>query len=605
MWCGVVGSRVAVEQQPAIGEYGFVSDCHSAALIARSGSVDWWCVPRFDAPSVFGRLLDPSAGHWELHPDGEFTCERTYVADTLVLRTTFRTATGVASVTDALLFEAGARGHDIGRRSPHVLLRRVEGEQGHVRLRTVCAPRMEYGLTEPHLQPVPGGIRAQGGPVTLTLMAPIPLRLADGSVVGEFAVAAGETVELRLAYVPTFGPGLEGAQAATTADTLTGWESWAALHTGYDGDYADQVRRSSVVLQGLTYAPSGAVIAAATTSLPETMGGDLNFDYRYTWLRDFSLTLRSLWLAACPEEPTRLLAWFGATSGQLRDGRVQIMYGVEGERDLSEHVLGHLRGYRSSAPVRLGNAAWEQDQLDVFGEVLDAAYLLRDQLGDFTPALQQLLVALADRAASSWEQPDAGMWEARDEQRPYTSSTVMCWVALDRAVRLASRLGADAGPARWAAARDAVRAAVLGRAWNESAGAFTGAFGSPDLDASVLLMPLVGFLPADDPRMLATIEAVERELGSGGLIRRWPADPSGFLICTYWLVECLVLAGRPERARSWFDAAMLHANDLGLLAEESDPSTGELLGNYPQAFSHVGLINAAWRLGQTRTDPGS
>jgi GH15 family glucan-1,4-alpha-glucosidase len=246
----------------------------------------------------------------------------------------------------------------------------------------------------------------------------------------------------------------------------------------------------------------------------------------------------------------------------------------------------------------VGNQAWEQDQLDVFGEVLDAAYLMRDALGELTPATQQLLVSLADRAAATWQEPDAGMWEARDARRHYTSSKVMCWVALDRAIEMAPRLGAGADVDTWVKAREAVREAVLAQAWSERAGAYTGAFGSDDLDASVLLLPLVGFLPADDPRMLATVEAVESELGEGGLVRRWPGDPSGFLICTYWLVECLVLGGSPARARSWFVAASKHANDLGLLAEEADPTSGELLGNFPQAFSHVGLINAAWRLGQ-------
>ncbi len=380
--------------------------------------------------------------------------------------------------------------------------------------------------------------------------------------------------------------------------TVDSWTSWGAQHKGYDGDFPELVRRSSLVLQGLTYGPSGAIIAAATTSLPETMGGELNFDYRYAWLRDLSLTIRSLWLAACPDEPSRLFAWLANSAGHLRDELVQIMYGVEGERDLTERTLEHLGGYRGSVPVRVGNQAWEQDQLDVFGEVLDAAHLLRDQLGELTAPTQQLLVALANRAAHTWEQPDAGMWEARDKRRHYLSSKVMCWVALERAVQLATRLGPEAEPQAWAQARDEVRAAVLDQGWSERAGAYTGAFGSDDLDASVLLLPVVGFLPATDERMRATIAAVERELGDGGLVRRWPSDQSGFFICTYWLVECLVLAGERDRARSWFRSATDHANDLGLLAEEADPQTAELLGNFPQAFSHVGLINAAWRLGQ-------
>jgi len=589
-------------QQPAIADYAFLSDCHSAVLVDRSGSVDWWCLPRFDSPSVFGRLLDPDAGHWTLCPVEDFDCRRNYLGDTLVLATEFRTAAGSVSVTDALLLEPGARAHDIGLRSPHVLLRRVEGLQGTVRMRMDLSPRMEYGRTEPHLRVISGGAEAVGGPVTLTLDTELDLHIEDGAILGEFEIASGQVAELRLSYTPSFGQRPELAGSPSVEDTVQGWTSWSAQHTGYDGDYPEQVRRSSLVLQGLTFGPSGAVLAAATTSLPETLGGADNFDYRYAWLRDLSLTIRSLWLAACPGEPGRLFAWLAGSAGHVREELVQIMYGVEGERDLTEHVLEHLSGYRGSTPVRVGNAAWEQDQLDVFGEVLDAAHLLRDQLGEFEAPTQQLLVALANRAASTWEQPDAGMWEARDQQRHYTSSKVMCWVALDRAVDLAPRLGDQADPAAWAKAREDVRAAILDQAWSEQAGAYTGAFGSDDLDASVLVLPLVGFLAADDERMRATIEAVERALGEGGLVRRWPSDRSGFLICTYWLVECLVLAGEPVRARSWFRSATEHANDLGLLSEEADVRTGEMLGNYPQAFSHVGLINAAWRLGQPPTD---
>ncbi|MDQ3466212.1 MAG: glycoside hydrolase family 15 protein [Actinomycetota bacterium] len=594
-------SHRAVGRQPPIADYGFLSDCHSAALISSDGSVEWWCVPRFDSPSVFGRLLDPAAGHWSLHPVEDFQSERHYVGDSLVLRTTFRTAAGEVSVTDALSFEPGARGHDIGLRSPHVLLRTVQGRSGVVDMVSTFVPRMEYGRTQPNLRPVPHGVEARGGPVRLVLTSRVPLSCADGAVSAEFHVAAEDRLELQLGYSPAFDPAPTHTEAAVE-DTLAGWESWAALHIGYDGRYPDEVRRSSLVLQGLTFAPSGAIVAAATTSLPERMGGELNFDYRFTWLRDLSLTIHSLWIAACPDEPSRLFDWFSTAAGRIGDELIQIMYGVEGERDLTEHVLEHLSGYRDSRPVRIGNKAWKQVQLDVLGEVLDAAQLLQDSLGELDGPVQEMLVTLADRASSGWAEPDAGMWEARDQLRQYVSSKVMCWVALDRAVRLAPRLGPGADPRRWASARDDVRATVLEQAWSDRAGAYSGAFDSDDLDASVLLLPIVGFLPATDDRMRATIDTVERELGGVGLVRRWPSDPSGFLICTYWLVECLVLAGEVERATVWFDRATGHANDLGLLAEEADPDSGELLGNFPQAFSHVGLINAAWRITQATSD---
>jgi len=585
--------------EPAIADYGFLSDCHSAALVDRSGSVDWFCVPRFDSPSVFGRLLDAEAGHWVIRPGEDFTTERRYVGNSLVLRTVFRTASGEVAVTDALALAAGARGHDIGLASPHVLLRRIEGLSGAVPMCSELAPRMEYGRTEPHLSGVEGGFEARGGPVRLTCTSTVEFDCADGVARADFSVGAGDRVDFGLTYQPSYSTAAQrDGDEPSIEDTVAGWESWSALHTTYDGAFPDEVHRSSLVLQGLTFGPSGAVIAAPTTSLPETMGGELNFDYRFAWLRDLSLTIRALWLAACPDEPARLFDWLSHSAGHVRHELIQIMYGVEGERDLTEHLLEHLSGFRGSAPVRVGNAAWEQQQLDVLGEVLDAAHLLRDQLGELAEPTRQLLVALADRAADSWQEPDAGMWEARDAQRHYTTSKVMCWVALDRATKLADKLGEHADPDKWAVARDEVRSAILEQAWSEDAGAYTGAFGSDHLDASVLLLPLVDFLPATDERMRATIEAVESGLGNEVLVRRWPDDRSGFLICTYWLVECLVLCGEPERAEKWFRSATDASNDLGLLSEEGDPDTGELLGNFPQAFSHVGLINAAWRLGQ-------
>ena len=589
----------------AIGDYGFLSDCHSAALVGRAGSVDWWCVPRFDSPSIFGRLLGPDAGHWSLCPTAAFEVKRQYAPDSLVLRTVFTTAGGEVTVTDALGLELGARGHEIGLRSPHVLLRRVEGSAGAVEMATEFSPRMEYGLTVPNTVASPDGVVARGGPVRLALTGGVTLSPTRGCARGRFTVHAGEQVDFRAVFTPSSEePGTtDGADQATLEDTTAGWQSWAQLHDGYEGRHRDAVRRSSLVLQGLTFQPTGAVVAAATTSLPEKIGAELNFDYRFAWLRDLSLTIRSLWIAACPDEANRLFEWIADAAGHLGDERVQIMYGVEGERNLAEHELVHLPGFRESRPVRVGNAAWDQEQLDVLGEVLDAAEQLREQLGELSEPTRKLLITLADRAAGTWREPDAGMWEARDQQRQYVSSKVMCWVALDRAIRLAPLLGDGVHLDRWEEARERVREAVVTKGWSERAGAYTGAFGSDDLDASVLLLPLVRFLPADDERMWATIEAIERQLGDIGLVRRWPDDAMGFLICTYWLVECLALGGETSRAEAWFYRATSYANDLGLLAEEADPDRKELLGNYPQAFSHVGLINAAWRLTETTDQP--
>ncbi len=582
----------------AISDYGFLSDCSSAALVSSGCSLDWWCVPRFDSPSVFARLLDPAGGHWVLAPGGDFTTDREYVEETLVLRTRLRTASGSVAVTDALSLGRGVRGHDVGKRSPHALLRCVEGIDGEVAMWTEVAPRLEYALTVPRWQFEGTAWAVRAGPVELRFVTDTDLEPSGGTLQGAFRVRRGERVSFTLAYAPPHEAVDDVAGDAWTElrETVDGWRSWAQLHRGYRGRHVEQVRRSALVLQGLTYQKTGAVVAAATTSLPEQVGGRLNWDYRFAWLRDISLTLQALWVAACPDEANRFFAWLASAMGQLGDKPLQIMYGVEGERDLTEHRLDHLAGYRGSLPVRVGNDAWKQRQLDVLGEVLFAAHLLRDQLGDFDEPVRELLVTLADQAARDWHKPDAGMWESRDEPRHYTSSKVMCWVALDRAVALADQLGPGADPERWARAGEEIRRTVLQRAWSETAGAFAGAFDSDELDASVLLLPLVGFLPGGDDRMFATIEAIRARLADGPLVRRWEGDTAAFVICSFWLVECLALAGRIEEAAELFDTLVGHANDLGLLAEEIDPLTGEQLGNYPQAFSHVGLVNAAWRL---------
>jgi GH15 family glucan-1,4-alpha-glucosidase len=600
-----VSGATDVEGRARIDDYAFLSDCQAPALVSREGSVDWWCPPRPDQPPVFGRLLDRRAGHWLLAPAQPARVERRYVPDTLVVESVVTTGEGQVVVTDALATEHGARGHELGLRSPHALVRTVRGVRGRVPMRCEFAPRFEFGLTRPHLEPTSGGVVAEAGSELLRLRSDVPITLdtAGAAAHATFTVGehqrAGFVVEYRSRHDGTRLPHVDDPDAALT-DTVRAWQSWATAHPGYDGLHAAVARRSGIVLQGLTYQPTGAVIAAATTSIPASIGGDANWDYRYAWLRDLSLTGQAQWIAACPDEATRYVSFLADAAGVPTDGaRVQIMYAVDGRRRLLEHELPDLDGFAGSRPVRVGNAAWDQAQLDVTGEVLDLAHRYASQLAPLDPRVRALLVHLADEAAATWEQPDAGMWEARDAQRHYLTSKVMCWVALDRAVRMCDLLGAQDRRSCWSATRDQIHRAVLAHGWSDRARAFTGAFGSDHLDASVLLLPLVGFVDASDPQMRATIDAVERELGADGLVYRWDGDTNGFVLCSYWLVECLALAGEVERAQERFEHLGTFCSDLDLWAEQVDPRTGEQTGNFPQAFSHVGMINAAWRLAST------
>ncbi|MEV4498293.1 glycoside hydrolase family 15 protein [Micromonospora arborensis] len=596
------------QQQPPISDYGFLSDSRSGALVGKDGSVDWWCPDRFDGSSVFARLLDPGAGHFQLAPVGVggqgYRVERAYLPDTLVLRTVHHTPHGSVAVVDALAAEVGARAHELGKNSPAVLIRVVQGLSGRVRMALDFAPRPEYGLLTPYLHEQPdGGVLAGAGPIVLMLRAGgLHLRAGTDRVTHEFEVSAGQAIGIDVAFGEAYGDSPARVDPlATLAETTQAWQAFRETH-GYSGRYPDLVKHSSTVLTGLTYARSGAVAAALTSSLPEQIGGDRNYDYRYSWLRDFSLTMRALWVAACPDETSRLFAWATRSIGRFGDEPVPVLFGLEGERDISEHHCSHLLGYRGSKPVRVGNDAWRQRQLDVPGEVMSAVWRLRDYLGaPFEGELREMVLGLTEQVASTWRLPDRGIWETRGEERHYVSSKVACWLAMDRAVGLADRLGDRADPRRWAKIRDEIRDTVLREGWNERIGAFTGAFGSPELDASVLALPVTHFLPATDPRMRSTIAMVERELGTeGGLLRRWTTDPAGFLLCSFWLVECLVMTGEQQRAEALFERVAGYSNDVGLFSEQIDLSSGMQLGNTPQALSHIGLINAAWRI--TRPD---
>ena len=594
-----------------IADYALISDCRSATLINRRGSMDWLCFPRFDGPSIFARLLDEQAGHWSIQAVNTSETGRHYIDTTMVLATTFKTPTGTAVLFDAMAIGRNEQGHELGVASPGIVLRSVRCESGTVEIELEYAPRPEYGLISPLLRHVPGGILARGGADVLLLSSQRVLHIDDSTAHARFTLQAGEQADFALQHRASWeeAPQVSTPQAITDAlqNTLTGWRTWSELHQRYEGPWRELVHHSGRVLQALMFRPTGAIVAAPTTSLPESVGDERNWDYRYTWIRDASLTMEALWVAACPDEAIWFFHWMaGAVASLLRRGtQLQIMFGVGGERDLSERSLNHLQGWRNSRPVRVGNGAWDQRQLDVYGELLSAAHKLRDQLGELDETTRHFLIEVADAAATHWQEQDQGIWEVRGGPRDFLYSKLMCWVALDRAIDLADILAAHDRIAMWTATREQIRAAILKQGWSEQAGAYTQAFGSDELDASTLMMPIVGFLPATDPRMRATIDAIAESLTDAhGLVYRYRAsdglagDEGTFLLCTFWLAQALALAGEVERARATFERAVAYVNDVGLLAEEVDPATNELLGNFPQAFSHIGLVNAAWAISQ-------
>ena len=593
-----------------IGDHALLSDSHSAALIDRRGSVEWLCLPRFDSPSVFGRILDDDAGHFWIGPVEDAEVSRRYLDGTLVLVTTFRTAGGVLELTDALAMGEGPHGHDLGAGAPHVLLRRARCLEGQVELALEFSPRFEYGLSHPLIESVAGGVSARAGATRLVLASSVDLVVQDSVVRGTASLVAGESLEVAMqhgsSWSPAPAPWSSAAITMRLADTVEAWRTWHDQHQRYEGPYAELVDHSGRVLQGLTYQPSGAIVAAPTTSLPESIGGGRNWDYRYAWVRDASLTMDALWVAACPDEAGNFLNYLTtAASSTHESGDLQIMFGIDGRRDLTERSLEHLDGGRASRPVRVGNGAWDQIQLDVYGELLAAVHRLSEQIGELGPAERRFLIGLADTAARRWRDADQGIWEIRGDPQHHVYSKLMCWVALVCAIDLATDLAAEDRIEGWRSAADEIRSAILDDGWNDEVGAFTQAFGSDELDAAVLVLPMVGFLSGDDPRILATIEAIENGLtDERGLVYRYRGDDGleggegTFLLCTFWLAEALARAGRVERAREVFERAIAFCNDVDVLAEEVDPASGELLGNFPQAFSHIGLINAAWAIDQ-------
>jgi GH15 family glucan-1,4-alpha-glucosidase len=583
-----------------IEDYGFLSDTQTAALVSRDGCIDWLCFPQFDSAACFASLLGTGEnGRWNFTPVAEVTAtRRRYRGDTLILETEFETADGAVRLIDFM----PPRG-----KAPDIV-RIVEGLRGSVALRMDLVIRFDYGAIVPWVRKRNGALEAIAGPDALILRTPVTTRGENFHTVADFTVGAGE----RVPFVLTWFPSHEHQPAAIDAehalrDTERFWTQWASRFEG-DGPYRDAVVRSLVTLKGLTYAPTGGLVAAATTSLPEKIGGVRNWDYRFCWLRDATYTLITLMRCGYHDEAKSFRDWLlRAVAGN--PARTQIMYGVRGERRLTEFELPWLSGYENSRPVRIGNAASEQFQIDVYGGVMHSIYTAhRAGLGSDEDEWR-MQVALMNFLEGNWDREDEGIWEVRGPRRHFTQSKMMAWVAFDRAVKMIEECGhsADGKLELWRAIRDEIHAQVCARGYNTEKKAFTQSYDSDALDAAVLMAPMIGFLPATDERILGTIAAIERELTVDGFVLRYrpeeaqdglPSDEGVFLACSFWMADCLHLTGRTEEARELFERLLSIRNDLGLLAEEYDPVEKRQLGNFPQAFSHFTLVATAQRLSE-------
>jgi GH15 family glucan-1,4-alpha-glucosidase len=587
-------------------DYGLIGDMQAAALVGRDGAVDWLCLPRFDSASCFSALLgDERHGRWLVAPAGAVRAtSRQYRPGTLVLETDFETADGAVRVIDFM----PRRGQ-----GPPRLMRIVEGVRGRVPMRMELALRPDYGSIRPWVELSSDGVIATAGPDAFRLSTPLPLQVDDGSVSAEFVAVEGARERLTLTWHLSYeeAPPVEDADSAL-ARTEAWWREWSG-RCRYEGAYRDEVLTSLMVLKAMTSETTGAVIAAPTTSLPEDIGGVRNWDYRYCWLRDSVLALEAL-LAAGYTEEALAFRDFLLRVGTGDPTTIQIMYGIGGERRLTEFELPELPGYEDSKPVRIGNAASEQFQLDVYGEVAGVMFTGAEVVGRVEKRLWPRWRAIIEHVETIWRQPDDGIWEARGPQRHYTYSKVMAWVVFDRAVRIAERYELEAPVDRWKQTRDEIHHEVCERGYDAERRTFTQYYGSKELDASVLNIPLVGFLPGNDERVTGTIDAVWRELGRDGFVSRYstaetddglPGDEGQFLACSFWLVSALALNGRVEEARALFERLVGLANDLGLLAEEYDVGRGRQVGNFPQAFSHLTLIVAARDISAAEVDAES
>ncbi len=581
-----------------IEDYALLGDLQSAALVGRDGSIDWCCFPRFDSGACFAALLgSPEHGRWLLAPTMEIThTERRYWQHTLILETLVETAEGAVRIIDFM----PPRGHD-----PDIV-RIVEGVRGHVSMRSELVIRFDYGRIVPWVRRIDHARVAIAGPDALCLRTPVDVHGEELTTVSNFTVAPGERIPFVLTWYPSHTPLPDPIDAEIAlVETQTYWQEWSHACT-HQGAYDEEIRQSLLVLKALTYSPTGGIVAAPTMSLPERLGGVRNWDYRYCWLRDATLTLLAMLSVGYRDEALAWREWLvRAVAGD--PAQVQIMYGIGGERRIEEYELEWLPGFEGSRPVRIGNAASSQRQLDVYGEVLDAAYQTQKSGVESSTYGWALIKKLLSWLEDGWRETDAGIWEVRGPNRHFTHSKVMAWVAFDRAVRMHEEFGYDGQVERWRALRDEIKQQVLTEGWSERKQAFTQFYGGDELDASILMMPLVGFLPASDPRVVSTVQAIQRELSVDGLLLRYrdeegvdglPAGEGVFLACSFWLVEVLVLQSRKDEATVLFERLLALRNDVGLLAEEYDPVARQQLGNFPQAFTHLALVGAAIALGE-------
>ncbi|MFD8897176.1 glycoside hydrolase family 15 protein [Streptomyces ardesiacus] len=600
-----------MKRLPRIEQYGLIGDTQTSAHVCDDGSTDWLCLPRFDSPAVFASLLGTQKhGFWRIAPTASAdrsgsgkVAERRYCDDSLVLESVWRTPTGSVRVLDFMPPRDG---------TPQVI-RIAEGLTGVVDMVSAMRPRPGYGSVSPWIHEVEGRMVAEAGADALWLDTCVPQAEKDGAIVSSFGIGAGQSVAFVLSWCPSHAPAPDVPDPEPAlAETLAFWQDWTQECT-YDGPYREAVVRSLIALKAMTYGPSGGIVAAPTTSLPEEIGGDRNWDYRFTWLRDAATTLAALLGTGYRQEAQAWRRWLlRAVAGDPEN--LQIMYGITGERDLRERELPWLPGYEGSAPVRVGNGAADQLQLDVYGEVIDTLYLAHQSgvahCADTAVLHQRLIEHLVQR----WQEPDEGIWEIRGARRHFVHSKVMAWVAVDRTIRLAQAGALDVDLPSLVELRAAIHQEVCDRGFDPVRNTFTQSYGSQELDAATLLIPRVGFLPPSDPRVVGTVDAVLRELSTpDGLVRRYPTagdrtgmdgltgDEGAFLLCSFWLVDALALTGRLDQARALFERLLALRSDLGLLAEEYDPVQQRQLGNFPQAFSHMGLIQSALLLQQTET----